>query len=73
MTLKVGETNPVVTVDIGINVAKLNKAQIQMLIKEHDMYKLNNERMLKENDFLRDTVKDTFKESTKMLTQREGS
>lgn len=44
-----------------------------MLIKEWDMYKLNSERMLKENDFLRDLLKDTFKESTKILTQVEGS
>lgn len=26
MTLKVGETDPMVTTDIGINVSKLNKA-----------------------------------------------
>jgi len=28
MTLKAGETDPIITADIGINVAKLNKAQI---------------------------------------------
>ena len=37
------------------------------------MYKLNSERMLKGNDFLRDNIKDTFKGSTKMLTQGEES
>lgn len=28
MTFKVGETDPVITADLGINVAKLNKTQI---------------------------------------------
>lgn len=37
MNLKVGEADPVTTAEIGINVAKLNKAQIQMLIKERNV------------------------------------
>lgn len=36
-TLKVGEVDPVAIAEIGINVAKLNKAQIQMLFKEKGM------------------------------------
>lgn len=42
MTLKLGEVDPMVTADIGINVTKLNKAQIQKLIKERAMYNMNN-------------------------------
>lgn len=56
MTLKVGEVDLVVTADIGINVAKPNKAQIQMLIKEKEMYKMSNERIMRENDHLKDML-----------------
>lgn len=73
MTLKVGEVDPMAKTEIGINVAKLNKAHIQMLIKEKDMYKMNNERILKENDFLKDMIKNTSRGSTKLLTQGESS
>lgn len=44
-----------------------------MLIKEKEMYKMNNERILKENDYLKDMVKNILKESTKLLTQGESS
>lgn len=37
------------------------------------MYKMNNEKMLNENDFLKDIVKGTLKGSTRLLTQGEGS
>jgi len=73
MTLKVGETDPLITADIGINFAKLNKAQAQMLIKERDAYKLSYERLTKENDYLKDVVKSTFGGSVKRLTQGESS
>lgn len=72
MNLKVEEVDLVAIAEIGINVEKLNKAQIQMLIKEREMYKMNNERMLTENDHLKDLLGVTMK-STKLLTHGESS
>lgn len=72
MTLKVEEVDPMATTEIGINVAKLNKAQIQMLIKEKEMYKMNNEIILRENDRLKDMMGITLG-STRLLTHGESS
>lgn len=47
MTLKVGEEDPMIIVDLGINMAKLNKAQIQLLVKENNAYKLMNNKIVK--------------------------
>jgi len=44
-----------------------------MLIKEWDAYKPSCERLTKENDFLKDTVKNTFGGLVKRLTQGEIS
>lgn len=72
MTLKVGEADPIATADIGVNIVKLNKAQIQLLIEEREMYKENNEKLLRENDRLKDLVGVSMG-TTKMITQGESS
>lgn len=43
-----------------------------MLIKEREMYKMNNERMLRENDHLKDFL-GVIMNSTKLLTHGESS
>lgn len=70
MTQKVGETNPIVTVDLGFNVAKLNKAQIQLLLKDK-FGRIENIRLSKESDHLKELLKQ--KEPHKLLTQGERS
>lgn len=35
MTLQIGEEGPMMTTGLGVNIAKLNKAQIQFLVKEN--------------------------------------
>lgn len=71
MTMKVGETNPIVIVDLGVNVAKLNKAQIQLLLKEKEFGRLENIILSKEIDHLKELLKK--KEPQKLLTQGEIS
>lgn len=39
MRLKAGEVNPIVTDDLGIDITKLNKAQMQWVLKEGQKYK----------------------------------
>ncbi|XP_059070895.1 uncharacterized protein LOC131861063 [Cryptomeria japonica] len=39
MKLKVGEVDPMVTTDMGIDISKLNKAQMKMLVRETGKYK----------------------------------
>lgn len=47
MTLKVGEVDPMITADIGINVSKFNKAQMKHEIVEKNKYKALYEETLK--------------------------
>lgn len=43
MTLKVGEIDPIVIVNIGINISKVNKAQMKLSVKERNTFKLKYE------------------------------
>lgn len=70
MTLKVGETDPIVTVNLGVNIAKLNKVQIHFLLKENQSGKLESIRLNKEIDHLKEMLK---QESQKLLMQGEIS
>lgn len=47
MKLKVGEVDPMVTADMGIDISKLNKAQMKMLGKEEGKYKSLYEELLR--------------------------
>lgn len=47
MKLKVGEVDPMVTMDMGVDISKLNKAQMKMLIREEGKYKSLYEELLK--------------------------
>lgn len=47
MKLKVGEVDPIITVDMGIDISKFNKAQLVKVIKERDQYKGLYEELLK--------------------------
>lgn len=39
MKLKVGEIDPIVLADIGVDISKFNKAQIIRIVSERDQYK----------------------------------
>lgn len=47
MKLKVGEIDPMVIAEIGIDLSKLNKAQMKMEITEKEKYKALYEELLK--------------------------
>lgn len=47
MKLKVGEVDPIVIADMGIDISKFNKAQLVKVIKERDEYKGLYEELLK--------------------------
>lgn len=52
MTLKVGEVDPMATIDIGINISKFNKARIKHKIVEKKKYKALYEETLKRSGHL---------------------
>ncbi|XP_057816402.2 pentatricopeptide repeat-containing protein At2g13600 [Cryptomeria japonica] len=47
MKLKVGEVDPMITVDMGVDISKLNKEQMKMLVKEQGKYKSLYEELLR--------------------------
>lgn len=48
MTFKVGEEDPIAISNLGINIAKLDKAETQLIIKKNDALRAKSERFSRE-------------------------
>lgn len=71
MTFKVGQANPIATANFGINIAKLNKAQTQLIMKENDALRARSERFVREIEFFKDQLNATGQ--TPLLTLGEST